>query len=100
MNRGLSSLLGCVTLKPKSRSPLDPEIAKRRELAAKLRAQSDAVSIVLGDLADYHRREAKPTWWRMFDRADATDDVLRDDPACIEGMTADGPYMSEQRSLL
>ena len=85
------------TEEPKS---ADPEIAKRRELAAKLRAQSDAVSIVLGDLADYHRREAKPTWWRMFDRADATDDVLRDDPACIEGMTADGPYMSEQRSLL
>jgi len=42
----------------------DPEIAKRQELAAKLRSQGDAVSIVLGDLVDYHRREAKPMWWR------------------------------------
>ena len=80
--------------------PADPEIAKRQELAEKLRAQGDAVSIVLGDLVDYHRREAKPTWWRMFDRADATDDVLRDDPACIEGMVADGPCTTEKKSLL
>jgi uncharacterized protein len=78
----------------------DPEIAKRQELAAKLRGQNDAVSVVLGDLVDYHRREAKPTWWRMFDRAEATDDVLRDEPACIEGMTADGPCGTEQRSLV
>jgi predicted RecB family nuclease len=78
----------------------DPEIAKRQELAAKLRSQGDAVSVVLGDLVDYHRREAKPTWWRMFDRAEATDDVLRDDPACIEGMMADGPCGTEQRSLV
>jgi predicted RecB family nuclease len=78
----------------------DPEIAKRQDLAAKLRSQGAAVSIVLGDLVDYHRREAKPTWWRMFDRAEATDDVLRDDPACIEGMMADGPCDTEQRSLV
>jgi uncharacterized protein len=81
------------------RSP-DPEIAKRQELATKLRVKGDAVSIVLGDLVDYHRREAKPTWWRMFDPAEATDDVLRDDPTCIEGMTADGPRITEQRSLI
>ena len=28
-------------------------------------------------------------WWRMFDRAEATPDALRDDPACIEGVEAD-----------
>jgi predicted RecB family nuclease len=78
----------------------DPEIAKRQELAAKLHSQGDAVSVVLGDLVDYHRREAKPIWWRMFDRAEATDDVLLDDPACIEGITADGPCGTEQRSLV
>jgi AAA domain/RNase_H superfamily len=85
------------TEEPKS---ADPEIAKRQELATKLRAQGDAVSVVLGDLVDYHRREAKPTWWRMFDRAEAADDVLRDDPACIEGITANGPWLTEQRSLV
>src|SRR5262249_33442151 len=80
--------------------PADPEIGKRQELSEKLRAKCDAVSVVLGDLVDYHRREAKPTWWRMFDRAEATGDVLRDDPACIEGMVADGRCTTEKKSLL
>jgi uncharacterized protein len=85
------------TEEPKS---IVPEIAKRQELATKLRTKGEHVSVALGDLVDYHRREAKPIWWRMFDRAEATDDVLRDDPACIEGMVADGPSGTEKKSLV
>ena len=51
--------------------------------------QSDAVSTVLADVIDFHRREEKPMWWRMFDRAEATPEALRDDPGCIEGVEAD-----------
>src|SRR5947208_1643943 len=80
--------------------PPAPDIAARQELAAKLRAQGDPVSVVLADVVDFHRRELKPMWWRMFDRAEATADVLRDDPACIKGVEAHGNCVTEKKSLL
>ena len=64
---------------------LPPEVVARLDIAAKLRKQGDAISVVLADLIDFHRREEKPMWWRMFDRAEATPEELRDDPGCIEG---------------
>jgi uncharacterized protein len=85
---------------PEQPKPVDPKIAARQHLAAKLRAQGDPISIVLGDLVDFHRREQKPMWWKMFDRADASDDELRDDPACIQGIQASGNCVTEKRSLL
>ena len=39
-------------------------------------------------------------WWRMFDRAKATSEELRDDPACIEGVQATGRSMPEKLSLV
>src|SRR5438105_5457570 len=80
--------------------PPAPEIAARQELAAKLRARGDAVSSVLADVVDFHRRELKPMWWKMFDRAEAASDELRDDPACIEGVKAVGGCVAENRSFL
>ncbi len=44
---------------PAPPKPADPEIAKRQELPAKLRANRDPISVVLGDLVDFHRRELK-----------------------------------------
>lgn len=79
---------------------LDPQIAARLETTAKLRKQGDAISVVLADLIGFHRREEKPMWWRMFDRAAATADELRDDPSCIEGIQAAGIPASEKRSLV
>jgi predicted RecB family nuclease len=80
--------------------PAAPEIAARQELAAKLRAQDHPVSLVLADVVDFHRRELKPMWWRMFDRADATSAELRDDSACIARVKALGPRVAENRSFL
>ena len=51
---------------------LAPEVIARLELAARLHARGDAVSQVLGDLIEFHRREDKPLWWKMFDRDQAT----------------------------
>ncbi len=39
-------------------------------------------------------------WWRMFDRATATAEELRDDQACIEGIHAVGSPMPEKLSLV
>jgi len=55
--------------------------------------------VVLADLIDFHRREEKPLWWRMFDRAKAASEELRDDPGCIEGIQAIGSPVTEKQSL-
>ena len=39
-------------------------------------------------------------WWRMFDRAKATSEELRDDPGCIEGIQAIGSPAPEKQSLV
>ena len=39
-------------------------------------------------------------WWRMFDRAEATPEELRDDPGCIEGIQAVGSPAVEKLSLV
>ena len=79
---------------------LPPEVIARLDTAAKLRKKDDAVSVTLADLIDFHRREEKPVWWRMFDRTSATPEELRDDPACIEGIVAVGSPSPEKQSLL
>ena len=79
---------------------LPPEVLARQDTAAKLRLNGGPVAVVLADLIDFHRREAKPMWWRMFDRAKVTDEDLRDDPGCIQGVQAVGEPESEKKSLL
>jgi hypothetical protein len=77
-----------------------PEIETRLDTAAKLRAGDDPVSMVLADLIDFHRREEKPMWWRMFDRAKATTEELYDDPACLAGLSAVGSPEVDKQSLI
>ena len=87
-------------LSPAAKPELTPEIQKRLDTCGQLRQQNDPMSIVLGDLIEFHRREAKPIWWRMFDRAKATEEELRDDPACIAGVRAIGSPFPEKQSLV
>jgi uncharacterized protein len=84
---------------PIERSELPPEVLTRQDMARELRQLKDASSVVLADVLDFHRREQKPMWWRMFDRADALPEERRDDPGCIEGIEADGPCVTDKRSL-
>jgi len=88
------------TPEPLEPPDLKPETVARLETTAKLRAQGRAISLVLADLVDFHRREEKPMWWRMFDRAKASSEELRDDAACIEGVRAIGSPVSEKQSLV
>jgi predicted RecB family nuclease len=99
-DQGVSFSAGILESAKARPKPAAPEIAARQELAAKLRAQGYLVSLVLADVVDFHRRELKPMWWRMFDRADATEEELRDDSGCIEGVKAVGPCVAEKKSFL
>lgn len=79
---------------------LTPEVIARLQVIENLRAKGDSIANTLADLTDFHRREEKPVWWRMFDRAQATSEELRDDTGCIEGVVATGTPWTEKRSLV
>jgi predicted RecB family nuclease len=87
---------------PEQWVPKDPPAGatERAEIAEKLRQVGDNTSTVLADIIDFHRREEKPMWWRLFDRAAATPEELRDDPGCIEGIQAFGEPAPEKLSLV
>src|SRR5688572_18066060 len=85
---------------PVEERAVPPEAIARQALAAQLRLIHDESAKVLADVVDFHRREEKPMWWRMFDRAAALPEERRDDPGCIEGLEADGDCLTEKKSLL
>ena len=85
---------------PEAPPVLPPEIVARLGTVTQLRKQADSTAEVLADLIGFHRREEKPMWWRMFDRAAATSEELHDDPGCIEGVQAVGKPVPEKRSLV
>jgi uncharacterized protein len=89
---------GAATLTPMPSKVLPLEVVTRLETIAKLREKGDEFSIVLADLLDFHRREEKPMWWRMFDRAVATAEEIRDDSGCIQGVRAIGSPTPEKLS--
>ena len=44
------------------------------------------VAELLAWLLEFHWREAKPVWWRMFDRHEMTEQELYDDFECLAGL--------------
>ncbi len=97
---GIAPILGPPPV-PEGPPELPPEVVARLGIVKQLRQRKgDEVAVVLADVTDFHRREQKPMWWRMFDRAAAFPDELRDDPGCIEGIETDGPCVTEKRSLV
>src|SRR5206468_2732118 len=59
------------------------------------------VQELLAQFVEFHRREAEPVWWRMFDRAALTPVELIEDPNCLGGLTivSNAPE-PENRSLI
>lgn len=92
-----SSRLAATPWVPKE---IPPHVVERGSIAARLRVSGDHASVVLADLIDFHRREEKPMWWRMFDRSVASPEALRDDPGCIEGLEAVGQPEVDKKSLV
>lgn len=78
--------------------------AKRQDVARRVRAcrtGDDALRDLIAELMWFHQRENKPGWWAVFDRQDASDEDLTDDPDCLGGVTpdpAEGPR-TVKRSL-
>ena len=54
----------------------------------------------LAHLLDFHRRENKPLWWRMFDRIAAPLEELADDIECLSLVKASSSPVVEKRSLV
>src|ERR1700730_6726820 len=53
-------------------------------------------------LIDFHKREAKPEWWAMFNRQDMTEEELIDDAECIGGLEPDPdrlPFHEKQSTV-
>ncbi len=67
--------------------------AQRQSYETRLLSATDGTSRpvleLVAQLLEFHRREAKPQWWAMFDRQNREVDELIDDVECIGGCVAD-----------
>jgi uncharacterized protein len=66
------------------RAEEDALTARRRE---RLQTLGTPEALLLADLLNYHRREAKPEWWAYFDRQKKSLDDLLDDTEAIAYFT-------------
>lgn len=73
-------------------APADPvKVAAREEADERTRQLAQALIAaeeapwrrLLVDLLEFHRREAKPSWWAMFARQEMDADALLDDAECL-----------------
>jgi uncharacterized protein len=62
-----------------------PAILRRADLDAA--ADDVRVRWLLGHALQYHRREAKPAWWKVFDREENVDRLIEFDHEAIGGLT-------------
>ena len=79
--------------KPRDAAELDEMLEKDAAVAAladKLRGMDDPAAALLGNLLDYHRREAKSEWWEFFALCDLSDAEMIEDKTCIGGLTLIG----------
>jgi predicted RecB family nuclease len=55
---------------------------------------------LLGHLVEFHRRDAKPVWWAMFDRQTQTHEDLSEDADCLGScVRTSTPKVAVQRSF-
>ena len=85
----------------------DPETAQiRAELIAGVpedpaaRSAEDHAKALLADLLDWHRREAKPAWWRFFAVRLLSAGELRGEPDALGGLTGGDIVQEVKRSVV
>ena len=61
----------------------------QRALLAGVTGEERRVRELAACLLEFHRREAKPQWWAMFDRRDRSEEELIEDPECLGGLRTD-----------
>lgn len=70
--------------KEQRRADAEQRVVRMRE---RLLETAKAETQVLADLLEFHRREAKPDYWAMFDRQLRPDEELIDDADCLGALT-------------
>ncbi|MDK3256593.1 TM0106 family RecB-like putative nuclease [Blastococcus capsensis] len=84
---------------PEVTGPAPRSDAEVAELALVERLQERRQEL-LGDLVQWHRREARPGWWEFFSRGDLEDEELIEDRTAIGGLSGGGEIGAEKRSKL
>jgi uncharacterized protein len=64
------------------------------------RTSGEQAQVLLADLLDWHRREAKPAWWRYFYVRTLSPDELIGEPDAIGGLTGGGVVDQVKRSIV
>jgi uncharacterized protein len=76
--------------------------ARTQARIERLRALETPEAVLLADLLNYHRREAKPEWWAYYERQKKSLDDLLEDTEAIAHLTSatdDQPF-PDQRSIV
>lgn len=84
-----------------------PESARlRQELSERImrnlpkEGDGKTIGLLLAHLIQFHRRDNKPMWWAMFERAAMTPAEIYDDLACIADLTLTDDPVAEKRSMV
>ena len=79
---------------------LRDELLKQSELEKEANNNNWEVTEMLAWLLEFHRREAKPVWWRLFDRLGLEPEDLENDIDCLANCvrTVKEPYKSTPRA--
>jgi uncharacterized protein len=96
---------------PQATGAAAPKVNRSKELAERLLAELEQGAVtdperrrvqeLLAWLLEFHWREAKPVFWRMFDRHEMTEDQLVDDFDCLGGLQRTArPRQPIRRSFL
>ncbi|MCV2488239.1 TM0106 family RecB-like putative nuclease [Geodermatophilus sp. YIM 151500] len=80
-------------------APVQRSDAELAELALVDRL-ADAGHPLLGDLVQWHRREARPGWWEFFARGELEDEQLVEDRTALGGLSCGAEVGTEKRSKL
>jgi uncharacterized protein len=86
-----------------ARAATDARIATMAaQLTAGVPGEPPPFRELVSQLLEFHRREAKPAWWRQFQCVDMTEEELTDDAECIGGLRRDPatPPFAEKKSLV
>jgi uncharacterized protein len=79
------------------------ELAERekvqRDLSQRSSGEGDPAWL-LGQLLDYHEREAKPQWWEWFHNQELDDDELIESTTTLGGLTLVGDPVPDKKSLI
>jgi predicted RecB family nuclease len=95
----------CASEEGNEESEIETDVTRQRNTllkSADLETGNDRKRILknLAWLLEFHNRENKPTWWRLFDRQGKTELDLHDDMDCLVGIrrTTKEPYLPTSRS--